>query len=61
MVFKVTCKSCGYTWYPDEPKWKSNQDAPEPDCLNEMCEHYGTGFHSVEEKRIWSEGYEKGG
>ena len=59
-VFKVTCKSCGHTWYPsDEKRWKENPDAPEPDCVNPQCIYFGTGFHPAEQ-HIWIEGYEKG-
>jgi hypothetical protein len=58
-IFKVTCKSCGYTWYPDEEHWKTNPNAPYPDCVNEKCEYYGKGFHPATEKRIWIEGYAK--
>lgn len=57
MKFKVWCKECGYTWYPDEKKWKGNPDAPEPDCPNPECKNYGTGMHDISKGSIWYEGY----
>ena len=48
----LECKGCGYTWYPDKQKWESAPNAQEPDCPNEECPNYGTGFHPPQSS-IW--------
>ena len=49
---KLQCKGCGYTWYPEKKRWERDPKALEPDCPNNECPYYGTGYHSPNNS-IW--------